>query len=297
MTSGRQPTPSVTAEIEGRVRSRLHRLCPQFIPAGAFSCTETSILLAGRIGGIGVLAKHPIDTRPFWLARARHEITVYTILAAAGPPPVPLPQILAADPGLPLIILTLVPGAQLGPDRYPVLPLPTAHLDWLLGALDLLHHWNAPELERIAPDTDYAAQYAILPADLFSPGELERHAATATALTRALGTQLEHGDAHPGNAMTAPQAPLALIDLEFLAPRLPGYDLAMLWTVVGPSPALRARITGCLGTDPQRHAAFWLNTVLVLGREILSHRRNAPTTLPGTGSPVFCATSPRPAPA
>lgn len=282
MNAGPAPAPAVTAELEGRVRSRLHQLCPQFIPAGAFSCTETSILLAGRIGGIGALAKHPIDTRPFWQARARHEITVYTILATAGTPPVPLPQLIAADPRLPLTVMTLVPGTQLGPDRYPVLPLPAAQLDWLLDTLHQLHQWDAPALKRIPPDTDYATQYAILPADLFSPGELERHASAASALTRELGTQLEHGDAHPGNAMAAPHAPhapLALIDLEFLAPRLPGYDLAMLWTVTGPSPALRSRITRRIGTDPRRQTAFWLNAILVLGREILSHRRSAPTTM------------------
>jgi len=276
---GQQPAHSLTAETEGHFRARLHRLCPQFTPAGPFTCTETSTLLAGHIGPAAVIAKHLIDPRPFWQARARHEASVYRILAAAGPAPVPLPRLLASDPRALMIVLTVLPGSQVCPDRYPVPPLPAAHMDELLRALSRLHRWDAPALRRIPADTDYAAQYAGLPADLFRPGELERHAATTSTLTGALGTQLEHGDAHPGNAITAPRAPLALIDLEFLAPRLPGYDLAMLWTLTGPDPDLRTLITRHAGPDPRRITAFWLSTVLVLGREILSHRRYAPTAL------------------
>ncbi|HEY2579272.1 MAG TPA: phosphotransferase [Streptosporangiaceae bacterium] len=269
----------VNARVEGRVRSRLHQLCPQFTPSGPFSCTETSIIVPGRVADAGVVAKHPIDTRPFWQARARHEITTYTVIASAGQPPVPIPRMLLADPALPLILLTMMPGTPLGPDRYPVNPLPQAHLDWLLDATGLLHDWRDPALSGIPADTDYAAQFQILPADLFSSGELSALAAEAARLTSRIGVQLEHGDAHPGNALVLPGTPLALIDLELLAHRLPGYDLAVLWTITGPSPELRSRITARIGPGPQRQDAFWLNVILATGREILSHRRNAPTAL------------------
>lgn len=267
----------VNARVEGRVRSRLHQLCPQFAPSGPFSCTETSIIVPGRVAGAGVIAKHPIDTRPFWQARARHEITVYTALADAGQSPVPLPRMLLGDLVLPLILLTMMPGSPLGPDRYPVSPLPLAHLDWLLDATGLLHSWHDPALHAIPADTGYAAQFQALPADLFSPGEPAMLAAEAARLISRIGTQLEHGDAHPGNALVLPGMPLTLIDLELLAHRLPGYDLAVLWTLAGPSLELRSRITARTGPGLQRQAGFWLNVILVTGREILSHRRNAPT--------------------
>jgi hypothetical protein len=270
---------SVNARVEGRVRSRLHRLCPHFTPSGPFSCTETSIIVPGRVAGAGVIAKHPIDTRPFWQARARHEIIAYQVIATAGPPPVPLPRILLADPALPLILLTMMPGSPLGPDRYPVNPLPQAHLDWLLDATGRLHDWRDPALRAIPADTDYSAQFQALPGDLFSPGEPALLAAEAARLTSRLGTQLEHGDAHPGNALVLPGTPLALIDLELLAARLPGYDLAVLWTITGPIPELRSRIVARTGPGTQQRTAFWLNVILVTGREILSHRRNAPTAL------------------
>jgi hypothetical protein len=271
--------PRVTAQVEGRVRSRLDQICPQFTPSGPFYCTETSMLVPGTISGTSVVAKHPIDPRPFWQARARHEIIAYTAITAAGQPPVPMARMLHADSDMPLIVLTLLPGSPLGPDRFPVLPLPPAHLDWLLDAVALLHAWNHPALRNIPADTDYPAQFQALPAGLFSPGELAALAEHATSLTSQIGAQLEHGDVHPGNALLSPGTPLALIDLELFAARLPGYDLAVLWTIVGPAPPLRAQITARIGADMQRRAAFWLNTILVLSREIISHRRSAPTVL------------------
>jgi len=269
----------VNVKVEGRVRSRLHQLCPQFTPSGPFSSTETSIIVPGRVAGAGVVAKHPTDTRPFWQARARHEITAYTVIAGAGEPPVPLPRMLLADPALPLIVLTMLPGSPLGPDRYPVSPLPPVHLDWLLDATAAVHDWHHPALRAIPADTDYPAQFQGLPHDLFSPGELSALAAEAARLTTRIGPQLEHGDAHPGNAMVQPGTPLALIDLGLLAHRMPGYDLAVLHTITGPSPELRAKVTDRTGPGHQHQAAFWLNVILVAGREVLSHRRNAPTAL------------------
>jgi|HubBroStandDraft_3_1064219.scaffolds.fasta_scaffold91381_2 hypothetical protein len=260
----------------GPLTARIARLCPGFAADGPAVRTETSVLIPGRVRGFPALAKHPTDPRPFWQDRARHEITVYTALARAGPPPVPLPRLITADPAVPLIIMTRLPGSPLGPDRYPATPLPAAQLEQLLDALDLLHRWDHPTLRGIPADTGYAAQFQALPADLLSPGEPQRLAAAAAALTCALGARLEHGDPHPVNAITAPHAPLALVDLESLAPRLPGYDLAVLWALAGPDPDQRRRITARAGAAAPQQAAFWLSLTLVLSREIRSHRRSAP---------------------
>jgi len=262
---------------EERVLERLRTLCPPFTADGPARHTETSLLIPGRVGQTRVLAKHPVDPRPFWQARARHEITVYAAVAAAGPPPVPLPRMTGADRELPVILITLLPGSPLDPDRYPASPVPPDRLDRLLDAVQALNSWNHPALAAIPPDTDYSAQFQALPADLFNAGELGRLAGHATRLARRLDTRIEHGDPHPGNALAAPGSAVALIDLESLARRLPGYDLAVLWTVTGPHHQLRERITSRVGPSPCEHAAFWLNAVLVTSREILSHRRGAST--------------------
>lgn len=272
MTVGRD-----LARAEERVLGRLRTLCPQFTPDGPTWHTETSLLIPGQASETRVLAKHPVDPRPFWQARARHEITVYAAIAAAGPPPVPLPTITGADRDLPVIVITLLPGSPLAPDRYPASPVPAGRLDQLLDTVQALNQWSQPALRVIPPDTGYPAQFRALPADLFNPGELDTLARQASRLACLLGTRLEHGDPHPGNALASPGSPLALIDLESLAHRLPGYDLAVLWTITGPHQQLRNQITSRIDHGRHQHAAFWLSAVLVTSREILSHRRSAPT--------------------
>jgi hypothetical protein len=136
----------------------------------------------------------------------------------------------------------MMPGSPLGPDRYPPGPLPPAHLDWLLDATGLLHDWHHPALRGIPADTDYAAQFQAPPADLFRPGELGSLAAEAARLTSRISTQLEHGDAHPGNALVQPGAPLSLIDLELLAPPPARLRPRRAADITGPSPDLRSRI-------------------------------------------------------
>jgi hypothetical protein len=265
------------ARAEERVLRRLRTRCPLFSPAGPSWHSETSLLIPGLAGQARVVAKHPVDPRPFWQARALHEITVYSAIAQAGPPPVALPRMTAADRDLPVIVITRLPGSPLAPDRFPASPLPPGRLDRLLDTVRALNGWNHPALAVIPPDTDYPAQFQALPADLFNPGEPGRLTRQATQLSDRLGIRIEHGDPHPGNALASSGSPLALIDLESLAPRLPGYDLAVLWTVTGPHHRLQEQITSRIGSNPHEHAAFWLNAVLVTGREILSHRRSAPT--------------------
>lgn len=259
-----------------RVLRRLRTLCPQFTPGGPSWHTETSLLIPGQAGETRVVAKHPVDPRPFWQARARHEITVYAALAAAGPPPVPLPRMTAANREVPVIVITMLHGSPLAPDRYPASPLQPGRLDQLLDTVQALNGWNHPALAAIPPDTDYPAQFQALPADLFNPGEPAGLAGQASQLACRLGTRIEHGDPHPGNALASPGSPLALIDLESLASRLPGYDLAVLWTVTDPYRRAREQIISRIGPGPHEHTAFWLNAVLVTSREILSHRRSAP---------------------
>ncbi len=104
-----------------------------------------------------------------------------------------------------------------------------------------LNGWNDPALAAIPSDTGYPAQFQALPAGLFHPGEPARLTRQATWLARRLGTRTEHGDPHPGNALAAGGSLVALIDLESLAPRLPGYDLAVLWTITGPHQRPRNR--------------------------------------------------------
>ena len=56
-------------------------LCPGFVRTAPPWCTDTSQLVPGQVDGVPVIADQPVDPRPFWQDRARHEIAVYRALS------------------------------------------------------------------------------------------------------------------------------------------------------------------------------------------------------------------------
>ncbi|MEU4231103.1 phosphotransferase [Nonomuraea sp. NPDC026600] len=257
---------------EAALRQRLHRLCPGVIGEEPAIRTETSLLLPGRLGARPVIAKQPTDRRPFWVQRCLHEIAVYRALEAAGPPPVPLPELVAADPETPIVVVTRLPGDALGPDRYPATPPPPERVDLLLACLARMHAWR-PTGGIFPVDDDYPAQYARL-GPLFTPDDLACVARLHHQVTHRLTLRIAHGDAHLGNALLHDDA-VALIDLEFTAWRPPGFDQAKLWVLLGDHPQAQARLRDVIPADPWHQAAFWLAAALICGRELRSHQRMA----------------------
>lgn len=257
---------------EAALRQRLYQLCPGVTTDEPAIWTETSLLLPGRLGARPVIAKQPTDRRPFWLQRCRHEITAYQALKAAGPPPVAFPDLVAADPETPIVVVTRLPGGALGPDRYPPAPPPAEQLELLLAALERMHAWR-PTGGVFPVDDDYPAQYTYL-GPLFTPDDLTCVTRLHHQVTQHLTVRLAHGDAHLGNALLHDGA-VALIDLEFTAWRPPCFDQAKLWVLLGDHPRTRARLRDGIPADPWHQAAFWLAAALICGREILSHQRQA----------------------
>ncbi|GCD41753.1 phosphotransferase [Streptomyces paromomycinus] len=249
------------------------RACtPGFTPAGAPLATETSLLVPGAVDHRAAFAKVPTDRRPFWVERARHEIGIYRRLRTRRAP-VAMPELLGADADAPVLVISRLPGVPLAAHRYPRTPLPAASLAALLSALEAVHAWRP---DGAWPnDSDYPAQLAEL--HLLTPAHLAT-AARAFALARQrLPLRLEFGDGHPGNALTVPGGgPPALVDLEFLARRLPGYDHAVLWVLLGDHPTNRRTVLSAIGQQAAVRAAFWTAAILYAGRELVSHQRWAP---------------------
>lgn len=245
---------------------------PGFTPGGATLATETSLLVPGTVHGRDAYAKSPLDRRPFWLERARHEIAVYRTLHGRRTP-VTLPELLGADEEAPVLVITRLTGQPLAPDRYPRTPLTSSALTALLDAMDAVHGWQPGG--TWTDDSDYPAQLATL--NLLTRAQLKAASRVFALARRHLPLRLEFGDGHPGNALASPGGgPLALVDLEFLARRLPGYDHAVLWVLLGDHPANRRTVLNAVGHAPAARAAFWIAAALYAGRELVSHQRWAP---------------------
>lgn len=246
--------------------------CPGFTPIGAAIRTGTSLLQHGLLHGQRVIAKTPIDPRPWWHDRCRHEIAIYQAFERNGRPPVPVANLVSADPDLPRLVLTELPGAPLHPDRYPsARTVTTATTRRMLTALTALHRWHPALVTAIPDDTDYPTQLAPFVGDLIDPV----HARLLTDLHSRARTPVEvsHGDAHLGNTCATAEQ-VALIDLEFTAWRPAGYDHAKLFIFLADNPAARQTVLHDIDPSPITQAGLWVAVALVACRELVSHCRH-----------------------
>ncbi|GJF31981.1 hypothetical protein KNE206_46810 [Kitasatospora sp. NE20-6] len=266
-------TPAVKAAL-----ASISRICPAFLPRQVLREGSRHIIIAGTIGRAPVVAKclAPQAARDEQLiARFHHEVAVYRAFVRHRPP-VRLPRLVAADHDRCVLVLERVPGRPAARERHPVNPPTPGEVRAVLGAVRTLNLWRPPA-DVFGRPLDYGTEIA----RFHSVGQLtDRDAGDLRQLLHGLSNtpwQLCHGDALLGNLLLAPSGPV-LLDWEEAGWYLPGYDLAVLWSVLSGDTAARRQISqlaqsgGTLARD-----AFLVNLVLVLMREIRLH------DVPGAG--------------
>ncbi|MFF7458831.1 aminoglycoside phosphotransferase family protein [Kitasatospora sp. NPDC008115] len=260
-------TPSVRAALAG-----VSRICPAFTPRQVLREGSRHILVAGTIGRAPVVAKclAPQAVRSEYfeqlVADFHHEVAVYRAFVRHRPP-VRLPRLVAADHDRCVLVMERVPGRPAARERHPANAPTPGEVRALLTAVRTLNLWRPPT-DVFQPRLDYQLEIA----RYHSVGQLtDRDAGDLRGLLHGLGNaplQLCHGDALLSNMLLAPSGPV-LVDWEQAGWYLPGYDLAVLWSVLSGDTAARRQISqlaqsgGTLARD-----AFLVNLVLVLMREI-----------------------------
>ncbi|MFJ2781690.1 aminoglycoside phosphotransferase family protein [Kitasatospora sp. NPDC087315] len=260
-------TPTVRAALAG-----VARICPAFTPRQVLREGSRHILVAGTIGRAPVVAKclAPQAVRSEYfeqlVADFHHEVTVYRAFVRHRPP-VRLPRLVAADHDRCVLVMERVPGRPAARERHPVNAPTPGEVRALLTAVRTLNLWRPPT-DVFQPRMDYQLEIA----RYHSVGQLtDRDAGDLRGLLHGLShtpLQLCHGDALLSNMLLAPSGPV-LVDWEQAGWYLPGYDLAVLWSVLSGDTAARRQISqlaqsgGTMARD-----AFLVNLVLVLMREI-----------------------------
>ncbi|WP_234326264.1 MULTISPECIES: aminoglycoside phosphotransferase family protein [unclassified Streptomyces] len=260
-------TPAVRAALAG-----VARICPAFTPRQVLREGSRHILVAGTIGRAPVVAKclAPQAVRSEYfeqlVADFHHEVAVYRAFVRHRPP-VRLPRLVAADHDRCVLVMERVPGRPAARERHPVNAPTPGEVRALLTAVRTLNLWRPPT-DVFQPRLDYQLEIA----RYHSVGQLtDRDAGDLRGLLHGLGhgpLQLCHGDALLSNMLLAPSGPV-LVDWEQAGWYLPGYDLAVLWSVLSGDTAARRQISqlaqsgGTMARD-----AFLVNLVLVLMREI-----------------------------
>jgi Phosphotransferase enzyme family len=248
------------------------RVCAAFRANSLLARTGKCLIITGTLAGRAAIAKCLFDPDPYWRARFVAEIGWYRVFEQHVPP-VAVPRLLFADETQFVSILELLDGAPLSRARYVSQPQPPDRIAALLAELARLHGWSRPHppawSEIAAGYREKFQRYAsrgLLSADDCSNLDI--------LLGRARSApEFNHGDMLLSNCL-ALGSQLALIDWEFAGYYLPGYDLALLWTLLQADDHARHRIVEAVqqrGAAAQ--SAFVVNQMRVLAREIKIHQK------------------------
>jgi len=253
------PGPEAVASLAARV-------CPGFTAGAVLRRTPRSLLLSGSVGRGPVVVKFLTDPSPHWLQRFRHEVNAYRTFTRQRPP-VRVPRLVAADPERRILVLEHVAGRPAGTERHPGTAMARADVRAVLNAFTTLNRWKPP-----AGSFPLAFDYPARVDRYHKLGLLtDRDAGDLSQLLRGLSrvpAQFCHGDAVLSNVLLTAQG-ATLVDWESSGYHMPGYDLAVLWTLLARDPMTRRQIiqtaqqSGSLARD-----AFLVNLMLVLVREI-----------------------------
>ncbi|MGH8877706.1 MAG: phosphotransferase [Stackebrandtia sp.] len=257
------PTPHETVPELASVISQLN-----LRSVGVLRRTDKTLLATAELAGEAVVVKLLLDDGGFWATKWRHEIDVYRTFAD-NPPPVRVPRLVHTD-GQRLLVLERLDARPLDTDRYPRRRLTDNDIDVVIATLHELAAWRPPA-ETFAPVFDYPDRVR----RYHTAGYLSD--ADRDALHQLLHRcgdqwQLNHGDPVPSNLLLTRGGGCALIDWEFTGLYLPGFDLAMVHTLVGPAnPAVTHRIDEFV-VDTAIARPFAVNLAMVMTRELRIHR-------------------------
>ncbi|MCK9932720.1 phosphotransferase [Frankia sp. Mgl5] len=228
--------------------------------------SDKSLLALGDRHGLPVVIKALRGGEEFWQARFIHEIRLYQAFAE-NLPPVRVPNLVHTD-GRSVLIIERIPGHPVDVERYPPRPLSAATLDAVLDTVTTFAQW-APPPGVLAPVFDYPDRVERYHRAGFFDAD-DRAALHALLDAAPAPGQVGHGDPLPANLLLAEAGGCALLDFEFTGLFLPGFDLAMLHTLLADTPGAQDAVDALVG-EARIAVPFLINQAMVLSRELRLH--------------------------
>jgi hypothetical protein len=248
----------------------LAEILPGLAAATVVRHTAKSVVLFGEHGGRQVAVKVLLEKAQEWRDRFAHEIEVYRAFAT-HPPPFRSPALVLADERSSMLVLERIEGRPLAEKRYPGSIAPV-DVEAALDTVTTVNRWAPPPGPARVTGFDYVARLAAgLRQGLIKAADADR---LELLLDRRPADEMEfcHGDALLSNFI-AGGGRCDLLDWEFAGLYLPGFDLALLWTVLRDNPLGRRRIEAAIDAGGgARREAFVINLSVVLARELRIHR-------------------------
>ncbi|GAB2745958.1 hypothetical protein GCM10027174_19800 [Salinifilum aidingensis] len=238
----------------------------RFVAERELTCSDKALVTAGHLDGHPVVAKQLTSLDAYWRGRFAHEIAVHRAVAQPPAPAGP-PQLRDTD-GQCVLVVDDLGGAALHPQRYPQhVCLP--QLRAALATLHRLHTWAPPvDSEVWRPDRDEAADLAR--AEATGWGEDRDWARLQHLLATTSPSEPAHGDVVPPNILLTGEGIARLVDWEFAGLRRPGWDLALLHTLLTRTPVAQHLLAEHAATTGVWDG-FLLQRALAIAREVRIH--------------------------
>ncbi len=227
---------------------------------------DKSLLALGDHHGRAVVIKALRTDEAFWQAKFDHEILLYQAFVTT-PPPARVPELVHTD-GHRVLVIEHIPGRPVDSERYPEQPLPATVLDAVLDTITVFTGWTTPPgvLAPVFAYPDRVERYHR--AGFFD--DTDRAALRDLLDSAGPVRQGNHGDPLPANLLLTEDGGCALLDFEFTGLFLPGFDLAMLHTLLAGTPGAQASIEALVG-EAGTEVPFLVNQAMVLSRELCLH--------------------------
>jgi len=246
---------------------RVIEVCPAFVPDEVLRRGPTSFVVGGTADLFPVVAKVLVGESPFWRERFAREIEAYRLFGAVAPP-FRVPRVFAADGRRWVLVTERVLGRPVASERVPTRDIPTAELAGAFTELRRLNDWNPPVDEswrvNYTARLDRAHRQGLL-------DDTDRDALQVLLIRSAGSRQFCHGDVALDNVFRVADG-FVFLDWGAAGLYLPGFDLALLWVLLGELPGPRLVVEDMVGDGgPQAWAPFLVNLTLLLGRELRAH--------------------------
>jgi Phosphotransferase enzyme family len=244
----------------------LARACPGFVAEGEPVRTGKGALTRGWMDGAPAFAKWLSLREEAWEARFLNEVDFYRAVDGL-PAPVRIPRLLCGSRDEFVLVVERLDGEPIQPGRYLEAEVEPGPLRALLAALPAVHAWQALPAPPMGTVVEEVEERIVRYVGLGHLDEDDRASFRAVSASAAL--EFSHGDLVLSNVLTGRDFPVALVDWEFARWHLAGHDLAILWTLLQRSPALRAEAEAAARAWYGPGAAlFRLNQLLAVAREL-----------------------------
>jgi len=233
--------------------------------------TGKSVLLCGKTMTRRVVVKVLTSDDPVWRQRFASEISFYRN-AGVESPPVCVPQLLGVSGDGTAMLLEHVSGDPLSASRHRSHRVAGRRLDLCLESLSALACWRPSWLG--SADENFSDKLVMKAEDQAARGALT--SADVAAMVKLIGRvgskrQLAHGDMIPTNCLFHGNR-VFLVDWEHAGLHLPTCDHALLWVVLHHRRDRQAIAASAQAARGPRAAAFAVNRLLLIAREIRIHQ-------------------------